>query len=131
MAGILNYKNLARVLNVKLFNPIFRFIVLVVGVEMERSLVQNIMNEITHDKTEPLNCADPTGLHCYLLNGGGVVVATNQPEVRAGEFIGLHDPQLLIHLLDNYVLGAEYRYNYHSWCSKQAYQVCTYIISPN
>lgn len=39
--------------------------------------------------------------------------------LKVGNFIGIHDPELLTGLVSKGVIKREYRYNYQSWCYKE------------
>ncbi|KAL0274489.1 UNVERIFIED_CONTAM: hypothetical protein PYX00_006895 [Menopon gallinae] len=101
------------------------FIAAVIGVEMEQAQIQSIFDEVTGIDGNDVSCRSSNSLFCYLLNDGGVVIASNQVHVKAGDFIGIHDPEMLGSLIAGGMLKSEYRYNYLSWCSKETYQVVT------
>lgn len=92
---------------------------------MQQDLVQTIFDSVTSSEIDHVSCASSAQLYCYLLNDGGVLIASNRKEARPGDFIGVHDPQLLEGLIEGGMLKREYRYNYQSWCSKETYQIQT------
>lgn len=101
------------------------FVTSVLGVEIQQELVQSIFESVTHSEIDHVSCSSPDQLYCYLLNDGGVIISSNRKEARPGDFIGVHDPQMLDGLIKGGMLKREFRYNYQSWCSKETYQVQT------
>lgn len=55
----------------------------VIGVEMEQLQIQSIFDEVTGSgAADHVNCKSTDSLFCYLLNDGGVVMASNQQHVK-------------------------------------------------
>lgn len=87
----------------------------VTGVELDQSLFQSEFYNILQS-----HCSDNETLHCYMIDDGGFIVASNQPSIKIGDFIGLVDPQLTGSLLDKGFYRQQERFNLQAWCLRGA-----------
>ncbi|KAK3927676.1 Voltage-dependent calcium channel subunit alpha-2/delta-2 [Frankliniella fusca] len=89
----------------------------VVGVELDQKLIQVDFNNALETF-----CGDneKLQLNCYLIDDGGFIVASNQPHIPAGGFIGEVDPQLTWSLVEKGFYRLQERYNLQAWCLRGA-----------
>ncbi|XP_052120418.1 voltage-dependent calcium channel subunit alpha-2/delta-2 isoform X3 [Frankliniella occidentalis] len=91
----------------------------VAGVELDQKLIQADFNSVLQ-----FYCGDNEKLqlqhNCYLIDDGGFIVASNQPDKPTGDFIGVVDPQLTESLLEKGFYRLQERYNLQAWCLRGA-----------
>ncbi|XP_071440117.1 voltage-dependent calcium channel subunit alpha-2/delta-2-like isoform X2 [Hetaerina americana] len=98
----------------------------VVGAEMGRHVVQKAFLDITSTaEVEKWNCGDTEELRCFLLDDAGFVIASNQPDIEVGTFLGQADPQAMTELLTGFMFEKIDRYNFHARCIREEEHVTT------
>lgn len=95
-----------------------QFVPAVVGANVKGEHITSIFSEFTDVvKTRGhWSCEDTDQLMCYLVDGGGFVIASNRPEVKMGEFLGSQDVQLMHGLLNQSIYRQLVRYDFQSTC---------------
>lgn len=96
-----------------------RYIPGIVGVELEHDFLKELLMNATDMQpgTSELSCQNSTELICYLVDHSANVLASNQPMIELGDFLGTVDPQLMKHLAEYeniYVENVET--NYQALC---------------
>lgn len=90
------------------------------GVHLEPKHLQGNLLEATRSASaSEWSCANATEIVCYLIDTSANILASNQEllEVKAGEFLGRSDPQLMQQLLEaDQLFEATHTLNYQALC---------------
>ncbi|KAK6622586.1 hypothetical protein RUM43_008428 [Polyplax serrata] len=98
------------------------YVAAVIGAEIDQQVIQRVFEEVIGSDSDE-NCASSQFLHCYLFNDGGIITASNVRSSKSGDFIGVHDPEILQVLLSEGIFRREFKYNYQSWCSREPQRI--------
>jgi len=87
------------------------------GVEIAPDFLYNmVLNATQIDKAGAADCRNDTLLACYLIDTSGYLLASNQDEASAGDFLGVVDPQVMAHFLEKGLFQSRIEYNYQALC---------------
>ena len=68
------------------------------------------------DIQEAQTCQNAETLACYLIDTSGYLLASNQEGASAGDFLGVVDPQIMAHYLEQDLFQSRIEYNYQALC---------------
>ena len=75
-----------------------------------------VLNATHVDEISTEDCRNSEILACYLIDTSGYLLASNQDEVSAGDFLGVVDPQIMAHYLEQDLFQSRIEYNYQALC---------------
>ena len=86
--------------------PGSEFIAGISGIELSHQYLKNLVMEFTTtaNTESEFNCANNnTKIWCYFIDLSGYILSSNQDEtdVKVGNFLGLEDPSLMRHLIED------------------------------
>ena len=88
--------------------------VAVTGLQLEASFLTSLLSNATSEDQGP-SCTS-SDISCYLMDTSGYVLASNTEDVRAGDFMGVADPQVMEHFLEKNFFRSRLEYNYQALC---------------
>ena len=75
-----------------------------------------VLNATHVDEISAEDCRNNEILACYLIDTSGYLLASNQDEAAAGDFLGVVDPQIMAHYLEQDLFQSRIEYNYQALC---------------
>ncbi|GIY29669.1 hypothetical protein CEXT_556551 [Caerostris extrusa] len=69
----------------------------------------------------PVSCSDVDYIVCYLIDDGGFIISTNQPDLWAvlGKFLGYVDSEIMTELYEKWIYVRNEDFNYEDRCKKR------------
>ncbi|XP_055935145.1 voltage-dependent calcium channel subunit alpha-2/delta-1-like [Argiope bruennichi] len=73
----------------------------------------------------PLSCSESDYIVCYLIDDGGFIISTNQPDLSAvlGKFLGYVDSEIMAELYDKQIYVRNEDFNFEDRCKKKEKKV--------